>query len=297
MTDDRQEQRKRAAEFWDESHGADALDSFLDHPLIEAYISLRAFGEMRSHMDVAIDEIASRTRPGSHVLSVGCGTAAKEIAIAQALPDRHFLGIDIARKTLERARKEAVQEGVSNLTLETGNFNALTLDADSFDVILGLGAIHHIEELENFWQQCCHGLNPGGAVIAQEYIGPNRFQWTSLQIEHGNRILNEILPEQHKVHHTSIVPVDLDELISIDPSEAVRSEEIVATCESSELQIESYRGTGCSLLQPVLSYQLDTFDPGNWEHNHLLMTLFREEDRLMREQKLPDAFGMLIAVN
>ena len=57
-----------------------------------------------------------------------------------------------------------------------------------------------------------------------------------------------------------------------------------------------YVGVGCSLLQPVLMNQIHTFDPRNWEHNHHLMTLFREEERLLRAGVLEDDFAAWVAV-
>ena len=70
---------------------------------------------------------------------------------------------------------------------------------------------------------------------------------------------------------------NLEMLIASDPSEAVRSSAILPTLRAAGFALAAYAGAGCALLQPVLMHQIQTFDPADWEHNHRLMTIFREE--------------------
>jgi hypothetical protein len=157
-----------------------------------------------------------------------------------------------------------------------------------------MGAIHHVEALEAFWDGCRHALTPDGMVFGQEYLGPNRFQWTDEQISWGNLALAEIVPPEHRVDHDIIQRVPVETMISLDPSEAVRSAEILSTCKQAGYAIEAFTGAGGSLLQPVLMRQIHTFDPQNWQHNKVLSALFAEEDRLMKMGILGDDFGMFI---
>ncbi|MCC6782906.1 MAG: class I SAM-dependent methyltransferase [Planctomycetes bacterium] len=288
----------RTARFWAERHrdlAADAHDNFLNHPLIQAYVSLRAFGSLVGHLDVVVAELRSRTRPGDRVLSVGCGPAVKERALARALPDREFVGLDIAPETVARVAAECAAEGLRNLSVREGDFNDLQLERGSFRAILGLGAIHHVERLESFWRGCAHGLAEDGCVLAQEYVGADRFQWTAAQIEAGDAALATIVPLRYQTHHTAVERTPVEYMIAADPSEAARSSEILATCRDAGFEIPGYAGAGCALLQPVLMNQISAFDPQNWVDNHVLATLFREEDRLMREGRLGDDFAMFVA--
>lgn len=215
--------------------------------------------------------------------------------MAAALPDRTIVASDIAEGVLATARGEADRRGLKNLELHVGDFNRLQLEADDFEIVAMLGALHHVEALENFWDQCRRTLRSGGVVLAQEYVGPNRMQWTPAQIEAGDRVLRDLVPAQHKSHHERIVPVPIETIVELDPSEAVRSSEILPTCAAAGFVLQGYASAGCALLQPVLMYQTHTFDPRNWEHNHVLTDLFREEDRLMREGILKDDFAMFVA--
>ena len=171
----------------------------------------------------------------------------------------------------------------------------LDLPAGAYDAVLGLGAIHHVERLEQFWDQVRRTLKPGGFVLAQEYVGPSRFQWTEAQIELGNAALRRIVPRAMQIHHDRIEPVDVDALIALDPSETVRSDEILATCEAGGFALERYHGAGCGLLQPVLQGQIEAFDPLDWEHNEVLFRLFAAEDHAIASGRIGDCYAMFVA--
>ena len=288
----------RTASFWNERHQdpeTEAHDNFLIHPLVQAYLSMRAFGDLTGQLQAIETALRDRTKPGDRILSVGCGGAAKERVLAARMPDRRFVAIDIAGEVLDLARATCAEEGITNLTFELADFNALQLEPSSLRAVVGLGAIHHVERLEEFWSVCATGLTSDGVVLAQEYIGANRLQWTDVQIEVGTRALRELVPDKHKIHHETVAPIAVEELIAADPSEAVRSEDILSTCKDAGFSIDAYIGVGCALLQPVLMHQIATFDPQSWEDNHVMSRLFLEEDRLMRAGTLGDDFAMFVA--
>lgn len=286
------------ARFWNERHkdaAGEAHDNYLNHPLIQAYISLRALGSLVSHTDAAIHAIRGCTKPGDRVLSLGCGLGGKERILAAALPDRQFVGLDIAGDIVEMANQAIAEAGLQNLRVEHGDFNQLELDENSTQVLLGLGAIHHVENLEGLWDQARRALTPGGTVLAQEYIGPDRFQWTDAQLAACDHALENLMGDEHKPHHRSAWRIPVDEMIAADPSEAVRSSQILPTCRAAGFVIESYNSAGGALLQPTLMYQVHTFEPTDWQHNRTLANLFAEEDRLMSEGVLVDDFAMFVA--
>jgi|SoiMethySBSTD1v2_1073268.scaffolds.fasta_scaffold03730_9 ubiquinone/menaquinone biosynthesis C-methylase UbiE len=285
-------ERERVETYWNTAHAVPDHGNFLNHPLVAAYMSMRATGAVVNHLDVVVAEIRDRTSPGARVLSPGCGPGDKEMALARALPDRHIVGFDIAERALDIGREAAARAGLRNLEFQQADFNRLQLDRASFDVIAGLGAFHHIENLEGFWAECRRALRKRGVILGQEYVGPNRFQWTDAQVEHGDRVLRDLVPDSHKVHHARIERVSIATMLELDPSEAVRSSELLPTLRDAGFEMFGVVSGGAALLQPVLMYQVHTFDPRNWQHNRVLAQLFAEEDRLMRERVLDDDFVM-----
>jgi hypothetical protein len=69
-----------------------------------------------------------------------------------------------------------------------------------------------------------------GVIYFDEYVGPKRFQFEQADIDYCNSLLSELPKEltmdihgrQHKVGRPN-----LQRFIQLDPSEAVRSDEIV----------------------------------------------------------------------
>ncbi|MEZ5963554.1 MAG: class I SAM-dependent methyltransferase [Planctomycetota bacterium] len=287
---------ERTAGFWDVMHAADGGDreNYLNHPLVAAYTSLRASGTIVPHLDVVIAEIRARTPPGARILSPGCGSGRKEAALARALPDRFVVAGDIAEAALQQGREHAAREGLRNIEFVVQDFNDIHLEPRSLAAIVGMGALHHIENLEQFWAETRRALQPGGVVMGQEYIGPNRFQWTDAQVEEGDRVLRDIVPAEHKVVHARVVRTPVEEIVSYDPSEAVRSIELLPTLREAGFELAGYASAGGALLQPVLNKQIHTFDPRNWQHNLVLSRLFAEEDALMAAGRLGDDFCMFV---
>ena len=284
------------AAYWNERHADPGAkhENFLDHPMVAAYISLRAFGNITAHLDVVVAELRTKTPAGARVFSPGCGAGAKERALARALPDRHIVACDIASQALTMAQEEAAREGLTNVEFIQQDFNDLHLDAGSFDAVAGMGAFHHIEKLEGFWKECRRALRPGGVIMGQEYIGPPRFQWTDAQVEEGSRVLAQMVPGAHRPHHDVVRRPAVEEVIALDPSEAVRSHELLSTLADTGFELFGYASGGSALLQPVLMYQVHTYHPQRWDHNLVLAQIFAEEDRLMRDGRLGDDFCMFV---
>jgi len=287
-----------AERFWTARHGdpsADAHDNFLAHPLVSAYVSIRAFGSVTPHIDAFAVALRERTKPGSRVLSVGCGPAGKERVLARMLPDRRIEAMDVAGEVIARAKAEVEAEGIRNLELWRGDFNRLELDIARYDAVIGMGAFHHVEALEAFWEQVHRSLVPGGWVLAQEYVGPARFQWTDAQLALGTRALETLVPARLRPHHSKVERMPPEAIAEEDPSECVRSDELLPTLGAAGFEIAAVVGAGGSLLQPVLMHQIAAYDPKSWEDNHVLSALFREEDRAIRAGELRDDFAMFVA--
>jgi hypothetical protein len=76
-------------------------------------------------------------------------------------------------------------------------------------------------------------LKPGGYFFLDEFIGPSRFQWTDVQLDSMNDGLDRLPKElrrrisDRKKFKERVVRETVQEVIASDPSEAIRSSEIV----------------------------------------------------------------------
>lgn len=101
--------------------------------------------------------------PGERVLDVGCGTA----DVLSVLPEVDYVGFDISRPYIERARARWGQRG---------RFFAQHLDRDTlmslgeFDLILATGVLHHLgdDEVGALFETIARGLKPRGRVITAD---------------------------------------------------------------------------------------------------------------------------------
>ncbi len=268
-----------------------AHDTFLDHPVVHAYVSMRAFGNLTRDVDAVIGEIRTRTRPGATVAVAGCRRTDKVLALARALPDRRFEIVDAAAERVETIRAA----GLGNTRIHAAEPTELPIEPDAAEIVVGLYAIHEIHDLEPFWARCARILRPGGVVLAQEYVGAPDFAWPAPVQDAANRALAELVPPEHKTHHDVVGGELAAALCAAELRPITRAHEIVATCTAAGFELTGFAHAGCALLQPVLAGQIDSFDPRRWDHSEVLSRLFREEDRLMQAGTLGDAFAMFVA--
>lgn len=244
--------------------------AFLDHPIVQTYVSLRAFGLAARHLDAVIAEIRTRTQPGANILCLATAAQERERRLAEALPDR----------TLSVQLPASVASA--------------PLPPDSLDAVTALWSLSSAPDLEQVWQRIRVALRPGGAILVQDRVGERHPVWHEAQIEAANRALRE-LPAAHKVHHATIDAVIMA-AVAADNAHLARPDEILTTCTAAGFEIAGYASGGCALLQPALLGQMHTFAPDNWDHNAALATLFRAEARAMDAGLLGDAIAMFVAI-
>jgi SAM-dependent methyltransferase len=286
-----------AAGYWREKHLGfrdHAHDDFMSHPILMAWIAIRGVGTNETFAGIVEKSLRKHVRPGGRVLSVGCGPGEKEMEIAAKNPDYFFEALDIEPDVIGRNRVLARERGIPNLSFAIGDMNRLELPPSSYGAVLGLGAIHHVEDLEGFYDSVRRALVPEGVLLALEYVGPTRFQWSDRQIEEANRVLAR-LPGRLKPGRSVAKRHEVRYMLLEDPSEAVRSAEILPLLPERGFRVDTCLGLGGSLLQPVLSYNINAFAKDRLDDMAWLRWIFDEESRLIAEGVLGDDFAAFVA--
>jgi SAM-dependent methyltransferase len=232
-------------------------------------------------------------------LSLGCGHGTVERdAIALGLC-RSFDGFDISEEALEVARADAERAGVGDrINYVAADLNALELPRDTYDLGIVVQALHHIEELEHLLDQVMAALRPGSLFLVNEYVGPARFQWLDKTQELMNRLL-EVLPHEYKVNprngfvkdHIERTPAE--EIARVDPSESVRSDEIVELLRS-RFEVVYHADYGGTLLQFLLADIAANFHDDDAKDVAMLDLMSLFEATLIRERVLPSDFAFLV---
>src|SRR6266699_752118 len=109
-----------------------------------------------------IDDLA--LPPGSQVLEIGCGAGFMAVALAQ----RGFRvqAIDSVESMVELAREHSMEADIAErLSVAVGDINALAFEDESFDLVLAIGVLPWIGQVEPAMQELARVTKPEGFVI------------------------------------------------------------------------------------------------------------------------------------
>jgi len=278
------------------------LYSWTDSPLVLAHISRLISGDP----DTGWVNYAHRKylwNNGKGVergLSIGCGAGIVERQLRTLGACRIIDAYDVAPAAIEEAKRLASAEGFDGINYQARNLEELDLPKCYYDVVFASSSIHHIKNLEGLFKQVKKGLKLGGMFIMLEYVGPSQFQFTPKAVQIINEIL-AILPPQFRARSSQSTEQkrdfrvsSIDHMNATDPSEAVRSAEILPLLRGwfSIIEKKDFGGTiNHMLLQDIIH----NFDNGTPEGEGMLALLLYLENLLIREKVIDSDFCFVVA--
>jgi SAM-dependent methyltransferase len=241
-----------------------------------------------------------RRLPVKRALTLGCGHGDLERGLCKYNFAVQHDGIDIAEGAIAEAQRLASEAGFKNLRYTVGDLNTVELPRYEYDVIFGIGSLHHIAELEHLLIQVSQSLKPNGYLFLDEFIGPKQFQWPESQLAIINEQI-ELMPDRFKVAVSDpswlkgpVKRHTVEEMNAVDPSEAIRAHHIVQLV-STFFDVSEVKGYGGSLLHLLLEHIAGNFDDPDPEAAEYLQWLFAVEDELIASGKLQHDFALIIA--
>ena len=240
--------------------------------------------------------------PVQRALTLGSGVGELERGLCQYGFARFHEGLDLSDEAVRIATEKAELGDLGHLRYRTADLNTVTLDRASYDVIFGVSSIHHVQNLEHLFEQVRQALKPGGYFFLDEFIGPSRFQWTQAQLDIMNdqlqqlpKHLRRLVSDQSKFKER-VVRKTLAYVIAADPSEAVRSSEIVPLL-TEHFRILEIKGYGGAILHELLYDIAGNFCEENTGSLDRLRRLFETEDQWTASQSIRDDFAVIIATS
>lgn len=103
-------------------------------------------------------------KPGFTVLDCGCGVGSITLDIAEHVAPGQVIGIDMDESQLEVARTNAKKRGLTNVSFEQGDVNALRFADNSFDAVLAHTLLIHLDDQLRALREFKRLLKPGGVV-------------------------------------------------------------------------------------------------------------------------------------
>jgi SAM-dependent methyltransferase len=261
---------RRVSDLWGRvaaDRAESSIRGWADSPIVNEWVlGPRLAGAPGRHWLLALAEDLPIPK-GGRWLSLGCGAAGTEIFAAGHGLFASLLGLDGSEEALAEGRKAAGASGVRGLELARADLNALALPAAEFDVALMNMSLHHVKNLEGTLGAVEHALKPGGIFVVNEFVGPSQFQFTDLQVAIAGAIL-DLLPDPWRLDLTTgkvktrYARHPRAHWNTVDPSEAIRSDEIVGLLEG-RFETLVRRDYGGTILHLALEHIVHNFDRGD----------------------------------
>ncbi|MEZ5491130.1 MAG: methyltransferase domain-containing protein [Gammaproteobacteria bacterium] len=306
---DRYQDKQTVAEYWDKHTD----DTFTGDTYWLAHLHVcRRFhrksvgGEENYHWVNFCSERFLRDandKPAQRVLNIGCGEGELDRYLVSINAAESIDAIDIAPNRIRIAKENASHENCADrINYTVSDAESSAFPRSDYDAILFDSSLHHINNLEAVIERCRFSLKSNGVLIVNEYIGPNRYRFNDRELE-AMRAVFQLIPEKYRVSHMEpdrgkvrkeMGFPDPLEVERVDPSEAIRSEDIVSAIRQF-FNIEVFNPQGGSLLQFVLQGIIGNFRAGDGESERILDMLFAVEDALVDVGDIEPHFALIIA--
>ncbi len=258
----------RVEQFWDESaeNKNEITPTFWTaHPLVQERVNLKVSSDPAIDMYAFAKSYLEKQGmrfPVARACSLGCGTGDLERMLAQLGMARDIWGFDISPASISLSIEHGSHVNAANFHYEVMDLNTAALGERRFDFVIANMSLHHVENLEILADNILRALVPGGWLIMNEYIGPTRFQWTERQQQLMNLVL-DLLPPELRTNasgdiRSGLVRPTVEKMIEVDPSESVRSAEIIQVF-GERFEIVVQRDYGGTLLQFLLAEIVHNF--------------------------------------
>ncbi|HXM78953.1 MAG TPA: class I SAM-dependent methyltransferase [Thermoanaerobaculia bacterium] len=230
-------------------------------------------------------------------LVLGCGSGWLERALSQRGRFERIVACDFAPATVERARKEAQRLGLGNIEYRVLDLEHEPLDGP-YGAIFANDVLHHITDLEGICGRIRAALAPDGRFLFNEYVGPNRFQYTDERMDFVNRYFRLLSDDLRRDPFSGAVlwrreRLSAEQVIQEDPTEAVRSEDVLPVARASFRVEREYRYGG-GLLNPLLYGVVVNFRHDDADHVSVLETLCGTEERLSGAGEIESDFSIFV---
>ncbi|HEY8613998.1 MAG TPA: class I SAM-dependent methyltransferase, partial [Roseomonas sp.] len=298
--------RAKVNEVWSADSVRDAQELgqyWLAHPMVRDRVNRLASG--RADQDAyghLADLLAARgwRLPIGHALSLGCGFGGLERDLVGRGLVTRMDALDLAEGAITEARRLAEEAGLGGrIHYQVADLEAADFAPGSADVVFAHSSVHHVERLEELFAAVKRALRPGGVLHLYEFVGPTRFQWTDAQLELGNALLDSLPERLRRLPNGEpkgrLTRPTIEQMLAVDPTEAIRSEDILPLVREHFTVIEERR-LGGALLHHVLGDIAQNFHPDSPEDRAVLERFFAAEDAAMADRRIGSDFVTVTAV-
>jgi len=138
----------------------------------------------------------ARLRSGLRVLDLGSGTGYPALLAAQTVgPSGSVIGIDLADRMLDVARRKASSLALTNVTFRTGDATSLPFETGSFDAVTSRFCLMFLPEIPRAAAEIARILKPGGWLAAAVWSAPDKNPSIRLSMEAIKQVVELPTPD------------------------------------------------------------------------------------------------------
>jgi SAM-dependent methyltransferase len=185
--------------------------------------------------------------PFEHGLFLACGNGWVEREFLDRGIVRRATAFDYSRELLEIAEAE---RGARAITYFQADANTIDFEPDSYDLVVNVGALHHVQYIDRLCRILCRTLKAGGVLVGYDYVGPSRNQYSRRHwqlIQKTNQALPALLRKEKLIYP------HLPTMVATDPTEAIHSDLELPVLERYFSTLERH-DLGGGLAYEVLSH-------------------------------------------
>jgi ubiquinone/menaquinone biosynthesis C-methylase UbiE len=120
-----------------------------------------------------IERLLSQIQPGWQVLEVGCSSG--WLSLEMARRGARVEGIDVAESAIEIARRYAAENPPSgSVEYAAVDINYCSLPEGKYDLIVAIGVLHHLVEVEAVLERFQRALRPSGILFVMDALDTPR---------------------------------------------------------------------------------------------------------------------------
>jgi SAM-dependent methyltransferase len=225
-----------------------------DHPLTQAQFDRLVSDSSKANECVYwMDHLKRKYFPdhsAQRAVVINCGNGWAERDLCDRGVISSAICFDYSEELLSDARNQA---GGRKLQYLKADCNTVEFPPNSFDLVINVAAMHHVQLIDRMNRLLATALCPEGLFVNFDYVGPHRYLYSKSQLERM-RIVNERLPKH--LRHPGLVAGHLETMLASDPTEAIHSELVVEMFERYFIPIERKD------LGGPIAYQIMHDNPG-----------------------------------
>jgi SAM-dependent methyltransferase len=230
------EYSKRVAKRWSTAQSNPKVH-WWTHPVVLKHINKIVCGKSVegawAGLEMRMQNLASQ-KMFQRGISVGCGSASKELRLLQKGIVEHFDLFEISSARIEQGISAAKKMGLSH-RVKFHLQNAFDhKPQESYELVYWNNSLHHMPDAKQAILWSKDRLSSGGYFVMDDFVGPSRFQWSDKQLDIAHRV-RRMLPDRFLVdpnNQYARLPItikrpSIHKMMESDPSEAADSGNII----------------------------------------------------------------------